>query len=133
MFYLLMFIMPLKIYASRAKNYSTNDMFTFEDRSNISQDFGEWDKYTDDEFIAVFDTWAREWVRILRDRGSGYVFTSDRYNGDLRKALERAGLTVKATVVWHKTNPGTQVVQTNFKSSVEYILFFMKGQGGHTF
>ena len=42
-------------------------------------------------------------------------------------------MSVKATIVWHKTNPGTQVVKTNFKSSIEYILFFTKGEGGHTF
>ena len=114
-------------------NIARENEFELEGHSNISQDFGEWDKHNESEFIASFDLWAQHWARILREQGSGYVFTSDRYLSHLRAALEAAGLHVKATIVWHKTNPGTQVVKTNFKSSVEYVLFFTKGQGGHTF
>lgn len=107
--------------------------FVFEGRAPLSQDFGPWDKQSTQEFMASFEIWAREWARLLREQGSGYVFTSDRYLSHLRDALERAGLHVKATIVWHKTNPGPQVVKTNFKSSMEYLLFFTKGEGGHTF
>jgi DNA modification methylase len=114
-------------------NIARENEFELEGRSNISQDSGMWDKYDEEEFIALFDLWARQWARILRRQGSGYVFTSDHAISDLRRALRRAGLHVKATITWHKTNPGTQVVQTNYKSSVEYLLFFTKGQGGHTF
>lgn len=114
-------------------NIARDNEFELEGRSNISQNFGEWDKFTDEQFIYMFSTWATEWSRVLRPQGSGYVFTSDSYISDLRKALTNAGLHVKATIVWHKSNPGTQVVKTNFKSSVEYILFFTKGEGGHTF
>jgi DNA modification methylase len=114
-------------------NIARENTFVLEGRSSLSQDFGEWDKNDAQEFIASFNIWAREWMRLLRDQGSGYVFCSDQYLSHLRSALENAGLHVKATVVWHKTNPGTQVVKTNFKSSLEYILFFTKGQGGHTF
>ncbi len=114
-------------------NVANERVFKFEGRSDISQDFGEWDKFDPEVFIALFDTWAKEFHRILAENGSGYVFTSDRYISHLREALERAGLTFRATLVWHKTNPGTQVVKTNFKSAVEYILFFTKGGTGHTF
>jgi site-specific DNA-methyltransferase (adenine-specific)/modification methylase len=114
-------------------NIARDNEFELEGRSNISQDFGEWDKFADEQFIAFFSTWAREWARVLRDQGSGYVFTSDSYISHLRSALTAADLHVKATIIWHKKNPGTQVVKTNFKSSVEYILFFTKGEGGHTF
>jgi len=114
-------------------NIARENEFELEGRSSISQDFGEWDKYSNLQFIDLFTTWAREWARLLRDQGSGYVFTSDSYISHLRIALETAGLHVKATLIWHKTNPGTQVVKTNFKSSIEYLLFFTKGEGGHTF
>jgi site-specific DNA-methyltransferase (adenine-specific)/modification methylase len=114
-------------------NIARENEFELAGRSNISQDFGEWDKCDPEYFIEMFNVWAREWARILRSQGSGYVFTSDRYISHLRAALESAGLHVKATIVWHKMNPGTQVVKTNFKSSVEYLLFFTKGEGGHTF
>ncbi|MEO5334166.1 MAG: hypothetical protein H7839_19305 [Magnetococcus sp. YQC-5] len=114
-------------------NIARENAFKLDGRSDIDQDFGEWDKHDRAAFIILFDSWAKEFHRILVAHGSGYIFTSDRYISHLREALERAGLKVKATIVWHKTNPGTQVVKTNFKSSVEYILFFTKGESGHTF
>lgn len=115
--------------------YNIAREYTFEltGRSTISQDFGPWDKHNEQEFVALFTHWAREWARLLREQGSGYVFTSDRTLSHLRAALEKAGLHVKATIVWHKTNPGPQIVKTNFRSSIEYLLFFTKGEGGHTF
>lgn len=114
-------------------NIARENTFKLTGRSDINQDFGDWDKHDRVAFITMFDTWAREFHRILAEHGSGYVFTSDRYISHLRESLERAGLKVKATLVWHKTNPGTQVVKTNFKSAVEYLLFFTKGESGHTF
>jgi DNA modification methylase len=114
-------------------NIARENEFFLSGRQNISQDFGAWDKHEEEDFVTRFPIWAIEWARILRSEGSGYVFTSDRFVSLLRATLERAGLHVKATIVWHKTNPGTQVVKTNFRSSVEYILFFTKGEGGHTF
>jgi DNA modification methylase len=114
-------------------NIARDNEFELEGRSNISQDFGEWDKHMDEDFINAFSAWATQWARILKPLGSGYVFTSDSYISHLRSALGQAGLHVKATIVWHKTNPAPQVVKTNFNSSVEYILFFTKGEGGHTF
>ncbi len=109
-------------------NVARENEFELDGRKNISQDFGSWDKQKHSLFV-----WAQAWARILREQGSGYVFTQDSYISSLREALEEAGLHVKATIAWHKTNPGTQIVRTNFKSSIEYILFFTKGQGGHTF
>ncbi len=113
-------------------NISNERVFKLAGRSDISQDFGAWDRQEHQAFIELFQIWSSQFERLLRDGGSGYVFTSDKYISYLRTALEEAGLTVKASLVWHKTNPGTQVVKTNFRSSVEYILFFVKGQK-HTF
>lgn len=114
-------------------NIAREQVFELQGRSAISQNFGEWDKSSEEDFLARFATWTRQWARLLRPQGSGYVFTSDRHLSHLRAALTEAGLHVKATIVWHKTNPAPQVVQTNFNSSVEYLLFFTKGEGGHTF
>jgi len=36
-------------------NVASNRIFTFDDRSDISQDFGEWDKYDRQEFLAKFE------------------------------------------------------------------------------
>lgn len=109
-------------------NVASAREFVMAGRSNISQDFGEWDKYEHQKFIELFDTWACEWYRILKDDASGYVFTSDIYLSHLREALIRAGFDVQATIVWHKTNPAPQFIKTTFQSSVEYILFFTKGK-----
>jgi DNA modification methylase len=113
-------------------NIANERKFTFNGRTSISQDFGEWDKYHRKDFIALFDVWVEEWKRILREGGSGYVFTSDIYLSYLQAALEQADLSVKTTIVWHKTNPAPQVEKVTFQSSVEYILFFVKGKE-HTF
>lgn len=115
-------------------NVSNERVFKMAGRSDISQNFGEWDKHEHAAFIALFDEWAKEFMRILAENGSGYIFTSDRYISNLREALERAGLKFRATIVWHKKNPGPKMgPKTNFKSAVEYILFFSKGESGHTF
>lgn len=113
-------------------NVSSEQVFKLAGRSDINQNFGEWDKYERQAFIDLFKEWGSHFYRILHDSGSGYIFTSDSYVSYLRNALEEQGLHVKATIVWHKKNPGTQVIKTNFRSSVEYILFFVKGEG-HTF
>lgn len=115
-------------------NVASERKFTgLKDHGDISQDFGEWDKYDYYEFLKLFPVWASEWKRILRDQGSGYVFTSPEYCSHLYVALSEAGLNVKTVLVWYKSNPGQAVHQTTFKNSVEYILFFTKGKGGHTF
>jgi DNA modification methylase len=114
-------------------NVSNERTFVLKGRSNICQDFGEWDKYEHQAFIGLFTSWAREWARILRPQGSGYTFVADRYISHLIDALESHGLYVKSTVVWHKTNPGTQIRKINFKSSCEYVVFFAKGESGYTF
>jgi DNA modification methylase len=114
-------------------NISSDNVIILQNHKNQDRNFGQWDNLVKEEFISLFHWWAQEWTRILKPNGSGYVFTSDRYISHLRDALEDADLHVKASITWHKTNPGTQPVKTNFKSSVEYILFFTKGEGGHTF
>lgn len=116
-------------------NVASDREFTgLKEHTPISQDFGEWDKLTDEQFIALFDIWAKEWKRILRGHGSGYVFTSPKYCSFLWKALEEAGLCAKTVIVWYKPNPAQQIIHTTYKNSVEYILFFTRSdQGGHTF
>src|SRR5205807_3924953 len=112
---------------------SDRDCTDLKDHTPITQDFGEWDRVDFHEFIKSFPVWATEWKRILRDQGSGYVFTSPEYCSYLWRALEEAGLCVKTVLVWYKPNPPQQVIHTTYKNSVEYILFFTKGDGGHTF
>lgn len=120
-------------------NIAKDRVFDFTDanghktRSDISQDFGEWDKFEKAEFLKLFSLWASEFYRILKPQGSGYIFCADKYFSYLRDAFEETGFKIKTPLFWCKTNPGTQVIKTNFKSSVEMIFFFTKGESGHTF
>lgn len=113
-------------------NIANERVFTLEGRSDISQDFGEWDKFEHADFLKFCAAFGAELFRILRPGGSAYIFVADRYVSHLRDILEAIGFEARATIPWHKTNPGTQVVKTNYKSSVEYILFLTSGEG-HTF
>ncbi len=108
-------------------NISRENVFKLNGRKNVTQNFGEWDHFEHHAFVELFKVWAQEFNRILRDGGSGYVFTSDDYVSHLRDALKESGLNPKATIVWHKTNPMMQVVQTSYRSSIEHIIFFTKG------
>jgi len=107
-------------------NISYENEIVLKDRKNISRDFGEWDKQDNEEFKKNFDIWASEFKRILTENGSGYIFTSDIYISHLRDSLEKAGLRYRATITWHKTNPGTSPTKSNFISSIEYIIYFSK-------
>lgn len=109
-------------------NIANERDFDLEGRKNISQDFGVWDKYEDQAFIDSFTIWAREWFRLLREGGSGYVFTADLYLHPLREALKQAGLTVHIPLIWYKQNPPPQIMENTFQSTAEYILFFVKGK-----
>lgn len=114
-------------------NVARDDEFPYAGRSTISLDFGEWDKYEPGDFIALMKDWAQEWHRILKPHGSGYVFTSDQYLSHLIDALTSVGFYVRAVIVWHKTNPGTNAKKVNFTPSTEFIVFFTKSKSGHTF
>lgn len=113
-------------------NIANERVFTLEGRSDISQDFGEWDKFEHADFLKFCAAFGAELFRILRPGGSAYVFVADRYLSHLRDILEAVGFDAQITIPWHKTNPGTQVVKTTFKSACEFILFVTKGEG-HTF
>lgn len=114
-------------------NIASEKVFAYEGRSSISQDFGAWDKLEHQAFIESLQECTRQWARILKSHGVGYVFTSDRYISHMREALLSAGLQVMSTLTWHKTNPGTSRDKINFISSTEFILYFVKGKGEHTF
>jgi site-specific DNA-methyltransferase (adenine-specific) len=108
-------------------NVAHDNEHIYEGRKNVSKDFGEWDKLDHETFISQFTRWAEMFSSMLNEDGAGYVFTSDRYISTLREALEQAGLRYRATLVLHKTNPGTSPTKTNFISSIEYIVYFTKG------
>lgn len=100
----------------------------YEGRKNVSSDFGEWDKVEHTDFKQMIKVWATEFKRILAPNGSGYLFTSDVYLSHIREYIEEVGLRYRATIIWHKTNPGTSATKGNFISSNEYIIYFDNGE-----
>ncbi len=107
-------------------NISSDNVIILQNHKNQDRNFGQWDNVTKEEFISLFHWWTQEWTRILKPNGSGYVFTSDRYISHLRDALEDAGLQVKASITWHKTNPGTQPVKTNLRAVLNISSFLLR-------
>jgi len=114
-------------------NISTERIVSMDGRGNISRNFGEWDKIENADFLSQMKFWAAEFYRILKPNGSCYVFCADEYSSYMRDIFEGEGLIPRNALVWCKTNPGTQHVQTNFKNAFEIIRFFTKAQTGHTF
>jgi site-specific DNA-methyltransferase (adenine-specific) len=114
-------------------NVASNRVFSFENRNDRSLDFGEWDKFTNEEFIEEISLWVKEWNRILRPQGSGYIFCRYRNVSHYCDLLEREGLQPRTMISWHKKNPGPQFEHVTFRHSCEHILFFTKGESGHTF
>ena len=68
--------------------------------SYINTDFGEWDKFENDtQYIEWINGLIKEWIRVLNENGSVWMFCNDRYNTTFRD-LAKFG----ATIVWHKNN-----------------------------
>ena len=111
---------PYNIAHEKKTNYSKNG------RSDISKDFGEWDKVEHKEFIDTFKQWAKEFYSILKPHRACFVWTSDIYISHLSEAFKQAGFKHKSTITWHKTNPGTSQMKDNFINSNEYCLYFIK-------
>jgi len=108
-------------------NISHDRTYTFSGRSDISQDFGAWDTMTNAAYRTHLKEWCAQFARILKSGGAGYCFIADEHLSTLWEALVASGVTVKTSLVWHKTNPGTQVHHTTYRSACEYIVYFVKG------
>lgn len=101
---------------------------TFKKRKDMKRDLAEWD-YTDKrEFLDWCKKWIVESHRVLNEKGTIYVFTSDRFISHIIDTLQEAGFTPKTTVVWHKPNPEPMVRKRDYCSSTEYIVFAVKGE-----
>ena len=99
----------------------------FEDRKDISTEFGEWDNYSREEFLKFLEKVLSITTPKIKDGGSILIFTSDRYISHLRDMLIEFGLTYRSTLYWHKTNPTNSVQKNRDVSSVETIAYATKG------
>lgn len=113
-------------------NISRDRVVTFNERKDMTNNFGEWDRIPHEEFLQNIHHWSEEFYRVLQEGGSLYVFCAEQYISDFRRALTVAGFRIKNVLVWHFTNPKPKPDKTSYIASCDYIIFAVKGSG-HTF
>lgn len=87
---------------------------------NIGQDGGDgWD--TIDNYLEVFDEWAKEWKRVLSDKGLLYCYCSQEFQADIEIIL-RKYFVIHNRMIWCYNN-GQRV--TSKKYPYSYEPFFM--------
>jgi len=108
-------------------NTSNTNVKTFKDRANISADFGEWDKFTDEEYLEFTKRWIGAVTPKLKESGNLVTFCKMEYISDIKRICRSLGYGHHATIIWHKTNPVISVRKRSFLSSCEAILWESKG------
>lgn len=114
-------------------NIANDRIFGFENRSDISQNFGEWDKFSKEDFIEKIKIWVSEFKRILKPTGSVYIFCTQRFSSYIEDEIDQCEMFDRVPLVWVKTNPSPQVVKRSHRSAFEMILFFTKDESQFTF
>lgn len=101
--------------------------------SNIVYDFGEWDKMTDEDYLAFTKDWFTKCVDKLKDGGTFISFfpkENVNYLGWIGKELEMRTRTI---FTWHKTNPTPSFRKVNYLSACEFAWIGSKGEKAWTF
>lgn len=96
-------------------------------RKSLSSDFGEWDYFTNEEYLQFVNSWIGEIKHKIKENGNFLVFSKLEYISDVIKIYEKHGFKHHATIIWHKTNPSPQIRKTGFLSSCEAILWATNG------
>lgn len=111
-------------------NQGTQLKYTRAGKKDVVTDFGEWDKFeSDEEYLAFAKKVIIEMCRILKENGSFYCFTNDRYISYLRHFIrEIENMSYASTIVWHKYNSPPRFIKAGFISSKELIMFAYKGK-----
>jgi len=105
----------------------TKSDLTFKTRSAIRQSsaFDEvFKSYA--EFLVFTENWIRVLIPKLKENASFYCFFATQFLTDLLRIGEKYGLVRKNILVWNKSNPAIRVRKTNYLSSYESIIFFVK-------
>jgi site-specific DNA-methyltransferase (adenine-specific)/modification methylase len=96
-------------------------------RKALSSDFGEWDYFTDEEYLQFTEKWIDSVHDLIKTSGNLVIFSKLEYISDIIRIYEKRGFKHHATIIWHKTNPSPQIRKTGFLSSCEAILWATKG------
>lgn len=96
-------------------------------RKDRSSDFGKWDYFKDDDFLAFTEKWIEAIRPLLKESGNLVIFCKLEYISDIKRIYEKLGFKHHATIIWHKTNPAPQIRKNGFLSSCEAILWATNG------
>lgn len=104
-----------------------NNFKTMKDRTGRNGiDFGEWDKEFDCSSLSIFG-------KLLNPNGSVVLFHSFEQYGDVKKALESAGLECKDRIIWRKTNPMPRNRDRRYISNCEMGSWYVMKKAKWTF
>lgn len=95
-------------------------------RKARSSDFGEWDYFSDEEYLEFTEKWIKLIPPLLKEYGNFLIFCKLEHVSDVRHIYEKEGFKHHGTIIWHKTNPAPQIRKTSFVSSCEAILWATK-------
>lgn len=112
-------------------NQGTKPKYSRKGKKDVITNFGEWDKFkTDEDYLKWMKIVICELCRILKNDGSIWIFTNDRYISYLRHFIrDIENMTYASTVIWHKYNsPPRFIMKAGFISSKEVIMFAYKGK-----
>lgn len=108
-------------------NISNNNWLTIRWTKIVKADFGEWDKWDNEEDYLkfVFDI-CKEYKRILKPEGSLVLFFGYKYAWWISLELERRGLfTFRNPIILAKENPLPRVRKNGFRSCHEIWMWLV--------
>jgi len=112
-------------------NQGTQKKYSRKGHKDVNTNFGDWDKFeSDEDYIKWMKIVICELCRVLKDNGSLWIFTNDRYISYLRHFIrDIEGMNYASTIIWHKYNsPPRFIMKAGFISSMEMIMFAYKGK-----
>lgn len=115
-------------------NVEGGQVIKFPHRKSIATKFA-WDIFaTEDEYISWTSAWIGAATRLLKPAGSLLLwFRAENVSWAKAIYTGKGGLSHKATIVWHKTNPVPRIRKTNYLSSFEVLLWAVVDPQNFTF
>nr|BDI55073.1 MAG: DNA methyltransferase [uncultured archaeon] len=108
-------------------NISQKRVFTRKECKDLSLNFGDWDFFSDDQFIAFLFSLLENCNRLLKDSGTLYIFIPDKYLSYARfYCEEKLNMFYKTTIVRYKPNPPPRFLKKSFCFSTEFCICVQK-------
>lgn len=93
----------------------------------INYDFGDWDKFTEEEYRKFTNAWVTDSVRALKFGGNFVTYFGKQNMGLLVDFWKRYDWYIKDILVICRTNPVPQMRKVKFMQGTEFIFWGVKG------